>query len=108
MRECHRLLRPGGVVLHAETPPYKAMPTPFDAFILDWDTRNNNEPFWQASHEIEPAELAESSGFGADHAIEATVPSAFEAAQAQRTGTFQGGDFGGGGAWYLWGAVKRA
>ena len=42
--ECHRLLRPGGLMVHAETPPYKNLEA-FDAFMLDWDTRNNNEPF---------------------------------------------------------------
>ena len=29
---------------HAETPPYEGM-EPFDAFMLDWDSTNNNEPF---------------------------------------------------------------
>jgi hypothetical protein len=53
MNECQRLLAPGGWVIHVETPPYKYM-DPYDAFILDWDTYNNNEPFWAASHEIEP------------------------------------------------------
>ena len=106
MREAHRLLKPGGVVIHAETPPYKDMPSLFDAFMLDWDTRNNNEPYWGGSHEIDPAAMAEETGFGAANALEAVQPSAFEQAEAQRTKVFQGGDFAGGGSWYLWGARK--
>jgi hypothetical protein len=102
MRECRRLLRPGGVVVHAETPPYRDLPA-FDAFMLDWDTRNNNEPFWGASHEIVATEIAAETGFDPAKAFEGYQPSAFDEAEAKRTKVFQGGDFGGGGAWYLWG-----
>ena len=105
MREAHRLLASGGVVIHAETPPYRQL-EPFDAFMLDWDTRNNNEPFWGASHDIEPKAIAAQTGFSADNAFEGMQPSAFDAAEAQRTRVFQGGDFGGGGMWYVWGVRK--
>ncbi|WP_439533359.1 methyltransferase domain-containing protein [Polymorphobacter sp.] len=105
MRECNRLLADGGLVVHAETPPYRDLPT-YDAFMLDWDTRNNNEPYWGASHEIVAADIAAETGFDPAKAFEAYQPSAFEAAQAKRTNVFQGGDFGGGGAWWLWGVRK--
>ena len=105
MREAHRLLRPGGVVIHAETPPYRALDT-FDAFMLDWDTRNNNEPYWGASHAIVPADIAAETGFDPTSAFEGYQPSAFGEAEAKRTNVFQAGDFGGGGSWYVWGARK--
>lgn len=105
MREAHRLLAPGGIVIHAETPPYRAFGL-FDAFMLDWDTRNNNEPYWAASHEIDPAAIAAETGFDPALAFEGNQPSAFEQAEARRTHVFQGGDFGGGGFWYVWGARK--
>lgn len=105
MREAHRLLSPGGVVIHAETPPYRDL-DPFDAFMLDWDTRNNNEPYWGASHEIDARQIADETGFGADHAFDGMQPSAFDAEEAKRTKLFQGGDFAGGGMWYVWGAQK--
>lgn len=105
MREAHRLLRPGGVVVHVETPPFRAL-EPYDQFLFDWDTRNNNEPYWTASHEIDPAQIAAECGFDAAKAFEAMQPSAFHEAESRRTHVFQCGDFGGGGSWYLWGARK--
>jgi ubiquinone/menaquinone biosynthesis C-methylase UbiE len=105
MRESHRLLADGGVAIHAETPPYRDLPA-YDAFMLDWDTRNNNEPYWGASHEISAAGIAAETGFDPAKAFEAYQPSAFEAEEARRTKVFQGGDFGGGGAWYVWGVQK--
>ena len=105
MKECHRLLAPGGLVIHVETPSYKDMDD-YDAFILDWDTYNNNEPFWSKSHEIDPPSAAKEAGFDPEKAFEAMAPSAYEAAKAKRTNVFQGGDFGGGGFWYLYGVQK--
>lgn len=105
VRECHRVLKPGGLMLHAETPPYKDM-DPFDAFMLDWDTRNNNEPFWARSHEIDLKELSAHGGFDADTTIETLIPSAFQVAEAKRSKVFQGGDFGGGGLWFIYGNRK--
>jgi SAM-dependent methyltransferase len=105
MKEAHRLLAPGGVIIHAETPPYRDL-EPFDAFMLDWDTRNNNEPYWGAAHEIVPADIAAETGFDPANAFEGMQPSAFDEAEAKRTKVFQGGDFGGGGMWYVWGVRK--
>lgn len=104
MRECHRLLKPGGLMLHQEVPQYEGMP-PYDAFILDWDTYNNNEPFWGTVHSMDLQKLAESAGFAAGNVIQTMIPSALERAEA-RTEKFQGGDFGGGGAWFVFGARK--
>ena len=104
--ECHRLLRPGGLMVHAETPPYKNL-EPFDAFMLDWDTRNNNEPFWGRSHDIDYVELSRNAGFDGEKVFEVMAPSAYQIAQARRSKVFQGGDFGGGGLWFLYGAEKQ-
>lgn len=105
MKECNRVLAPGGVVVHVETPPYKDM-EPFDAFILDWDTRNNNEPYWGGSHEIDPVALAEETGFPVAGVFETMAPSVFAEAEAKRTHAFRGGDFAGGGVWYCYGMQK--
>lgn len=104
MRECQRLLAPGGMMFHVEVPQYHGM-DPYDAFILDWDTYNNNEPFWGAMHDLDLVALARESGFAAENVIQDFAPSAFKMARS-RTKLFQGGDFGGGGQWFVFGAVK--
>lgn len=104
MQEGHRLLKPGGMMLHQEVPQYEGMPA-YDTFILDWDTYNNNEPFWGTIHSMDLQKLAEESGFAADNVMQLMIPSALERATA-RTKKFQGGDFGGGGAWFIFGAKR--
>ena len=104
MQEGHRLLKPGGMMLHQEVPQYEGMPA-YDTFMLDWDTYNNNEPFWGTIHSMDLQKLAEESGFATDNVMQLMIPSALERATA-RTKKFQGGDFGGGGAWFVFGAKR--
>ncbi len=104
MRECHRLLTPGGMMFHVEVPQYQGM-EPYDQFILDWDTYNNNEPFWGTLHDMDLVALAQDSGFAPKQVVQTMVPSAFKAARS-RTQLLQGGDFGGGGQWFVFGATK--
>lgn len=103
--ECFRLLKKGGVMLHVETPPYQGM-EPFDEFMLDWDTRNNNEPFWRRSHEFDHGAICRKAGFAEGADFQGLMPSAFQVADQDRSHVFQGGDFGGGGFWYAYGAQK--
>ncbi|MDA8732302.1 class I SAM-dependent methyltransferase [Luminiphilus sp.] len=102
IKECYRVLKPGGMMLHVETPPYEGM-EPFDTFIFDWDSENNNEPFWRKSHLLDLDALARDSGFS-NKPLKIMVPSAFQ--ETQRSNTFQGGDFGGGGVWFVYGCQK--
>jgi SAM-dependent methyltransferase len=106
LREAHRLLAPGGVMLHTETPPYGTLP-PFDAFMFDWDTHNNNEPFWAASHELDPYAEAEAAGFARAAAFEAAPLSHYSTTQSKPKRVFKGGEVGGGWRWYVWGARKQ-
>lgn len=105
--ECHRLLSPGGVMIHAETPPYEGM-SPYDAFMFDWDTHNNNEPFWTASHELVPHDAAEKAGFPRESAFEARAASYYCTTQSKPTRVFKGGEVAGGWSWYVWGARKAS
>jgi len=100
IRECRRLLRRGGMAIHAEVPQYEGM-APYDTFMLDWDTHNNNEPFWGYLHDMDLKQLARESGFEESSVVQTMVPSAFEQAKA-RTRLLQGGDFAGAGQWFLY------
>jgi len=104
VEECHRLLAADGLMVHAEVPQYHDL-TPFGAFMLDWDTYNNNEPFWGYYHDLDLEKLSVEGGFEASAISQLMAPSAFEEAQA-RTRLLQGGDFAGAGAWFLWIARK--
>ncbi len=60
--ECFRLLKPGGMMIHADLPPFNLM-DPFTQFILDNETWFNNEPFWGAMRELDQIALAKAAGF---------------------------------------------
>lgn len=42
--ECHRLLRPGGVMFHSDAPQFDEL-TPYEQSLRDWDINHNAEPF---------------------------------------------------------------
>jgi 2-polyprenyl-3-methyl-5-hydroxy-6-metoxy-1,4-benzoquinol methylase len=74
LRECRRLLSPGGVMMHLEVPAFDfELPTAYDRFQRDWPGRYNAEPFWSTLHEMDPRQMAIDAGFDAqttkiDHA----------------------------------------
>ncbi len=104
--ECHRLLKPGGLMIHAETPTFEGM-DPYDQFILDWDTYNNNEPFWGPLKDLDLVAFAAKQGFDKEKCFTKVQPSAVGEEFAKgRTSLFQAGDFGGAGAWFLFGAER--
>ncbi len=112
--EAHRLLRPGGLMLHYELPPNGAMAA-YDAFYLDWDSFYNAEPFYRTYRDQDPRQLCSKAGFPADEFFEAIVPSlgwygaeAISAdAAASATPDGNTGRLADGVRWYTYGAWKR-
>ena len=112
-RECHRLLKPGGYMIHADLPPFDKM-DPFTQFILDNETYYNNEPFWGAMREMDQVRLAQDAGFPADSIRFDTAPMAImemmgapppeEAPEAE----FKAGEYAPGGGWEVLVARKAA
>ncbi|MSO66124.1 MAG: class I SAM-dependent methyltransferase [Alphaproteobacteria bacterium] len=96
MKECHRLLAPGGLVVHAEAPVRNAEIPAFDAFMHDWATHYNAEPFWGTLHDMDLMKPAEKAGFAKEKTFIAYAPKHF------------GGGPGltGGGQWLLYGATR--
>ncbi len=72
--EAHRLLRPGGLMLHMELPPNSQL-SPYDAFYLDWDSFYNNEPFYKPFRDQKPAELCKRAGFDPKKYVQFVTPS---------------------------------
>jgi SAM-dependent methyltransferase len=120
IRECHRLLKPGGYMIHADLPPFDLMDE-FTKFILDNETYFNNEPFWGAMREVDQIKLAADSGFPAETVRFDTAPMAvmeFAAQQAHgydQTAAehvldreFVAGEFAPGGGWEVLIAQKAA
>ena len=103
--ESHRLLRPGGVVLHVEQPQYTpAMPL-YEQAMRDWDAFYNNEPFWSTLHEIDLDAGFVQAGFEPSRLIHDKVSAdardIFPAAADDKIE-----DFGRKAAWRLVGAEK--
>ena len=63
MSETYRLLRPGGIVLHIEQPPYTDEMPLFEQAMRDWDAFYNNEPFWTTLHSLDWVQLMVEAGF---------------------------------------------
>lgn len=74
LAEAHRVLRPGGLMLHMELPPNGQM-APYDSFYLDWDCYYNAEPFYKAYRDQDPRALCTAAGFDTEQYFQFVVPS---------------------------------
>ncbi|MBL8224422.1 MAG: methyltransferase domain-containing protein [Chromatiales bacterium] len=109
LRECHRLLAPGGVMVHMELPDEASM-SDYGNFFWNWDTRNNNEPWYTAYREQDPLALCAGAGFGAADCFKLLIPD-LQSFGADRYARFMRGEIAapphGGGGWFVFGAQKR-
>ena len=58
--ECHRLLKPGGVMIHMDV---VGAPDPFGQYLCEWNAHYNNEPYMGGLQDEDLAGLYESAGF---------------------------------------------
>ncbi|MBT0669231.1 class I SAM-dependent methyltransferase [Novosphingobium profundi] len=99
-RECHRLLRPGGIMFHSDAPPFDEL-DPYTQSLRDWDIRFNAEPFMEGYYAMDlEAEFAR-AGFAAEDCFRLYAPSLIVARgyRAEETRTR-------GGRYFLAGARK--
>ena len=60
--ECHRLLKPGGLMIHADFPGYEGVDH-LSQSMIDWDTYNNHEPFWGPMRDMDLVAESAKTGF---------------------------------------------
>jgi len=98
VKENYRLLKPGGIMVHVEQPPFAMASSPFDAFTGDWDTHNNEEPFWGPMHDMDLADVTVKSGFKRANVFQEFAPMVTPVA---------GDNYAlGKGRWFVFGATK--
>lgn len=66
LKECHRLLRPGGAVFHLDIPAQRHRMDLLDQFVGDWQTYYNSEPCWPAYVTMDAHAELEAAGFAKD------------------------------------------
>lgn len=74
LKESHRLLAPGGVMIHLDLPAWKHL-DPLDAARMDWDTHYNAEPFMGKLGDLDDSVMLK-AGFRPDQIFEMRFPGA--------------------------------
>ncbi|MDG2532155.1 class I SAM-dependent methyltransferase [Sphingomonas sp. HITSZ_GF] len=109
LAECHRLLRPGGLMVHQELPAHDLVDA-WENYFWNWDTRNNNEPAYTAWRNQDPIALMEKAGFDPAASFAHILPDL--GAYPDRATAFGWDEPGrprhGKGGWYVFGSRKPA
>jgi ubiquinone/menaquinone biosynthesis C-methylase UbiE len=108
-KECLRVLKPGGLMLHFELPPASEV-DPYYDFYLDWDTHNNNEPSYANFRAQKPENLVLEGGFAPEKFLKKQIYNwgAFpkETFIACAKGEIEAPIIANGGSWFTFGGWK--
>ena len=104
LKEIHRLLADGGLTAHLEQPQYTGMDV-YEQFVRDWDTYNNNEPFWGVMHEYDLRKMMADAGFDPARYFETTARGVVDRDIFPEAAS-DGEDYGRAALWTMFGAWK--
>jgi SAM-dependent methyltransferase len=109
LKEIHRVLRPGGVMVHMELPP-AAECDPYYNFYLDWDAYYNNEPHYAGFRAQDPMAECERAGFARNNCFKTRIPN-FSTVPDEEFAAVARGErpapaHGNGASWFILGGVK--
>jgi ubiquinone/menaquinone biosynthesis C-methylase UbiE len=109
LAEAHRLLRPGGIMVHMELPPSSEVDAYYD-FYLDWDAYYNNEPHYAGFRRLDLRAECVLAGFRRDDFFARRIPNwgtvSDEEFRASAEGEIPAPKHGNGASWYIFGAVR--
>lgn len=85
--ECHRLLAPGGIMIHADFPGYAGLDA-LTQSMIDWDTYNNHEPLWGPMRDMNLSAETVAAGFDGARVTELAVPTGriLQSGKSSKTG----------------------
>ena len=93
---------------HMELPD-EASVSAYENFFWNWDTHNNNEPWYTAFRAQDPLELCNTAGFAASRCFKLHIPD-IESFGPERHERFIRGELPspphGGGGWFIFGAER--
>ncbi len=104
LREIQRMLAPGGLTAHLEQPQYAGLDV-YEQFVRDWDTYNNNEPFWGVMHEYDLKKMMVEAGFDPEKYFETKVAGVVDR-DIFPVASNDGEDYGRAALWTMFGAWK--
>ncbi|MBK6598154.1 MAG: class I SAM-dependent methyltransferase [Proteobacteria bacterium] len=109
LKEIHRVLRPGGAMVHMELPPADEC-DPYYNFYLDWDAYYNNEPHYAGFRAGDPLQECVRAGFAAKSTFKTRIPNYTTVPDAEFAAVARGARpapaHGNGASWFIFGGVK--
>jgi len=89
LEECHRLLAPGGVMVHQDIAAKAFQGGVYGEFNVDWSTHYNAEPFIGRLIDLDHVQLCVNAGFSPKKSGELDIPSLRDPAKREVIGPMQ-------------------
>ena len=71
--ECHRLLKPGGMMIHCDAPQFETL-TNYEASLRYWDATCNNEPFMLKIYNLSLNKIYSDANFPEENFFQHFIP----------------------------------